>query len=110
MLSLLLLATGQTRARISEKTIRILSKRQRLRVAFIAELIVVIDDYGWVLVELPSGGFGAVQLTAIEAAKPVTISRFMPEDLRREWRKAAPDFNRLQAEFDAEMGEPDLDD
>src|SRR4051794_17665239 len=76
--------SGQTRARISALTIRKIARRKTLRSAFIRALSDALSEgYGWLLVELATGGFGAVEARALEAAKPVTGNKQLSEDERR---------------------------
>ena len=62
---------SKTRARVSRKSISTLSNRSRLRGAFITELNGNLQELGWVLVELDSGGFGLAALRALEGAGTV---------------------------------------
>ena len=50
-------------------------------------------EFGWILFEISSGGFGAVQTKTLEAAKTVTAKRFLTDEERRALRqgKIAPE-------------------
>lgn len=80
ILAVALNRSGQTRARVSAKTIRFIGKRENLRAAFSLEVAKELADYSWVLFELPTGGFGATQARSLAAAKPVTAKRWLSDD------------------------------
>lgn len=92
---MILKRSEQTRARLSRQTIRKASRRSTLRSAFVVELIdALASGYDWLLIELSSGGFGAVQAKALEAAKPVTGKKYLTADERRS-------IDRGKANYDA---------
>ena len=81
LLAIILNRSKQTRARISTKTIKALANRQQMRCMFITNLIdTLADRHDWILVELASGGFGAVLARTLEAARPVMTHKFLTED------------------------------
>ena len=81
LLAIILNRSKQTRARISTKTIKALANRQQMRCMFIKDLIdTLADRHDWILVELASGGFGAVLARTLEAARPVMTHKFLTED------------------------------
>lgn len=63
----------RNRARVSKKTVEVLSDRPRLTAEFIVALKADMLDQDWVIAEIKSGGFGAVRLSTLEAAKAVTL-------------------------------------
>lgn len=81
LLAVILNRSEQTRARVSAKTIKQLAIRTNLRSAFVVDLTVELAEFGWVLCELPSGGFGAIQSKALESAKAVT-TKLLTDDER----------------------------
>jgi hypothetical protein len=60
--------SGQGRARLSENTIRVLSKRRTLRDAFKERLRAELDDIGLRLVQLERGSFGIIPINALDGA------------------------------------------
>lgn len=106
LLAVILNRSGQSRARISAKTILHLARRERLRVAFLQSVMDELLEFDWVLAEV-AGGFGAVRASALEAAKAVTGRRFLtPEERQRhlEWdaleREAMPESEDEKADED----------
>ena len=63
------------RMRISEKTLRVVGKRQRIRAAFVASLRENLEEEGITLVELEQG-YCLISLSSLAGVKPYTISRF----------------------------------
>lgn len=72
LLAVILNRSGQSRARISAKTIKKLAVRTNLRTAFVIDLTAELAEFGWVLCELSSGGYGVIQAKALEAARSMT--------------------------------------
>lgn len=98
-LALILKRSGQTRARLSGQTIRKVARRSTLRSAFVVELIdALASGYDWLLVELASGGFGAVQAKALEAAKPVTGKKYLTADERKKVDRGEVDYDVFHQE------------
>jgi hypothetical protein len=60
---------GESRGRISNKSICKISRRPRLRAKFIHDLIVNANDYGLCMGELDAGGFGFIKTAALEGAR-----------------------------------------
>ena len=109
LLATILNRSKQTRARVSAKTIKKLALRKHLRRAFAAELADSLVEYSWVLFELDSGGYGAVQAKTLEAAKPVTAMRLLTDDERRELRRGLVDWAVFEREAAPEQESPDED-
>lgn len=104
----LLQRSQERRARISERTIRLLSRRRTLRDAFKDRLRDELDDLGIHLVQLERGGFGVIPITALDGARAITAKRYMPDELKK--LKKAPDesfFIRLRDEITEEIDEGD---
>jgi hypothetical protein len=110
LLAAILNRSGQGRARVSAKTIKILAERQNLRGAFAAEVIDALAEYSWILFELGGGGFGAIQAKALEAAKPVTAKRWLSADERRELRRGTADLTVFEREANPEQEQEVSDD
>ncbi len=79
LLAVLLKRSGKTRARASEKTIKLLSGRVRLRGAFIVEVIARLEDFGVMAVEADRGGFSLISIPALEGAPPITAKAFLSD-------------------------------
>lgn len=98
LLAIILNRSEQNRARVSGKTIKLFAKRQNLRSAFVVEVIAELAEFDWILFEISSGGFGAVQAKTLEAAKPVTAKRLLSDDERRTLRRNAVDWATFERE------------
>jgi hypothetical protein len=90
--------SGQTRARISAKTIKFLGWRNNLRHAFFNALAIEMLDMDWALFEI-SSGYAAVKLDALQAAKPVTALRWLTPEERQSLRNETFNFDALEREF-----------
>lgn len=110
LLAVILKRSGQTRARISAKTLKLLGRRQNLRSAFVVEITTALADYDWVLFELASGGYGAVQAKALEAAKAVTGVRFLNAEERSALRENDDLIPTLEEEMESDEDGSDDDD
>ncbi len=110
LLAVILNRSGQTRARVSAKTIKIFAIRQNLRSAFVIEVTDALAEYSWILFEISSGGYGAVQAKTLEAAKPVTAKRYLTDVERRALKRGTADLAALKKEADPEQEEPGEDD
>ena len=99
----------QNRARVSERTLRWIGRRERLHYSFIESVIGSLSDYGLALFPLGSGGFGLIPTKSLEAAKPITAKRFLKPADRKAIRKGLPvEFPDLMvADEDDEDGEDD---
>ena len=69
-----------TRARISDKTIRLVSGRKRLEGSFRVNLNTDIAEFGFVIVPLDSGGQAIIKVSALEAAKSLTSVKVLKAD------------------------------
>jgi hypothetical protein len=79
LLAVMLKRSGKTRARVSEKTIRILARRQVLRESFISEVKGDLEELDVIAVRLARGGFGLVAISALEGAPSLTAKESFPE-------------------------------
>jgi hypothetical protein len=98
LLATLLKRSGQSRARVSALTIKNLATRKNLRIAFVADLFEEMTEYSWILFELETGGYGAVQAKALEAAKSVTVKRYFTEKERKELMNGTLDIEEFYNE------------
>src|SRR5437016_1705177 len=87
LIAVLLKRAQVKRARISEKTVRVLSRRRHLRTAFLNRLIGALDDLGVHIVELDRGGFGLLPISALEGAESILAKTYLQNELS-ELRKA----------------------
>jgi len=71
------------RARVSERTIRVLSKRKSLRVAFLDSLNKALDDLGIHMIELERGGFGLIPISALDGAQAILAKSYISDDLKK---------------------------
>lgn len=110
LLAVILKRSDQTRARVSAMTIKYLAIRRNLRSAFVVELIAALAEFDWILFELASGGYGAVQAKALEAAKPVTAKRWLTDGERMALRRGEVDFTAFEKEVTSEHEQPGEDD
>ena len=105
-IALILKRSGQSRARLSGQTVRKVAQRTTLRSAFVVELTdALASSYDWLLVELSTGGFGAVQAKALEAAKPVTGKKYLTADERRSIDCGEADYDVFHNEVIGEIDE-----
>lgn len=108
LVATLLKRSGQRRARISDKTIRVLSKRRTLRDAFKERLSAELDDIGIHLVQLQRGGFGVIPINALDGAPTITAKKYLSDELKR--LKKGDDagfFEKLRTEVEEDAGDGD---
>jgi len=108
LVALLLKRSGQKRARLSENTIRVLSRRNTLRDAFKERLRIELDDIGLHLVQLERGGFGIIPINALDGAPAITAKKYLLDDLKK-LRKSDGDvfFRKLRKEVEEDTDEGD---
>ena len=70
---------GKTRARISDKTLRIISGRSTIREAFLSMLRSELEEFGICAIQLDRGGFALVSISALDGAPSITVKRYMPD-------------------------------
>lgn len=99
-LAVLLKRTEKTRARVSEKTLRILSGRTTLRDSFVVSIRNALEDFGVVAVRLDRGGFALIATSALEGAPSALVKNLMPD-----FKKLSDD--KLWNELDFPDGEVD---
>jgi len=108
LVALLLKRSGRRRARISENTIRVLSKRKTLRDAFKERLRSELDDLGIHLIQLERGGFGVIPITALDGAPAITAKKYLADE-RKKLKHGDDDafFSKLRREVDEDGDEGD---
>lgn len=99
-LAVLLKRSEKTRARVSEKTLRILAGRSTLRDSLVGSVRDALEDLGVVSVRLERGGYALVASSALEGA-PIALSK----NLMPEFKKLSDD--DLWGELDLPDGEVD---
>ncbi|SDL83794.1 hypothetical protein [Paracoccus chinensis] len=99
LLRLLMLRASQSRARVSKKTIMHLASRKRLRAAFLSPLMEIGLEEGLLLVELDSGMFAVVNLSALEGAKVVTGKQVFTDQERRAITDGSIDMDQIAKEL-----------
>jgi hypothetical protein len=111
LVAALLKRSEQRRARISESTIRVLSRRRTLRDAFKESLRAELDDMGIHLVQLERGGFGIIPINALDGAPAITAKKYLPDELKK-LKKGADEafFGKLRNEVNEDGEEGDESD
>ena len=66
LLALMVHRQKKARARISEKTLRFVSRRSTIRGSFLSDLRRELEDIGYVLVSLARGGYALIAISALE--------------------------------------------
>lgn len=86
------------RARLSDKTFRLISQRGTLRDKFISDVRGSLEDLGVLMVRLERGGFAMILISALEGAPAVTAKNYLPErrDLATGKRKGNELWQELQ--------------
>ncbi len=64
----------------------------------------LVADWDWVLVELYSGGFGALPSKSLEGAKAVSAKRYFTDEQRRSLKRGMLDLSLFQTGEDEENG------
>ncbi|SRR6266404_1680331 len=106
LIACLIIRARTRRARISEKTIRLLSRRRYLRSAFIGELSRELDYLGLHLVEIERGGFGIIFSSALHGAPAVTAQKYLMDVLKEIKREGERfDFSKLRREVETTIDE-----
>ncbi len=107
LVAVLLKRSEQRRARVSDKTIRRLSKRRTLRDAFKERLSAELDDIGIHLVELERGGFGVIPINALDGAPAITARKYLQDEMEKLRKGEERVFDKLRIEVneDAESGD-----
>lgn len=79
LLAAMLTRTNQSRARVSETTLKTLAGKQHLRADFVVNVMEAMADLNWIMIELDSSGFGLITRRALEGAKPVRAQDSLTE-------------------------------
>jgi hypothetical protein len=104
LVTLLFRKSKAKRARVSDRTIRLLSKRTKLRAAFLETLDRALDDLGIHMIELERGGFGLIPTSALDGAETILAKNHISDDLKSIRQKeklgqGEKEFARIKAEI-----------
>ena len=92
--------SGQSRIRISGKTLRFVSGRTTLRSAFLVEVIDKLADMSLTMSELDNGSFGIIETKILEGAKSFTARKMFNEAEIKKIKKNSIDFAPLETELE----------
>jgi hypothetical protein len=99
ILSVMMTRANVTRARISDKTIKLVSGRKQLRESFRITLNDDISEYGFLIVDLYSGGQAIIKISALEAAKSFTAKSVLTDAEIKDLKKGTLDLNIFRDEL-----------
>lgn len=74
LLALMLHRSGKSRARVSKRTLEVISKRERIHASFVGLIRSALDDLDVVLLESNRGGYAMVTREALDGAPPISSS------------------------------------
>ena len=107
---LMLHRAGQTRARLSRKTVTRLAGRKRLRAGYLAQLIDVGLEEGLLIVELDIGAFGVMPVSSLVGAKTIVAKNVLSVEERRAVSRDTIDMDAVAEELgDTEDDEDDVE-
>ena len=110
LLAVMVKRSGQSRARVSDKTMKLISMRERLDAVFVTRLTHELEERGWTLSEIGAADFGLVRNQPLEVARAVTMKRWFTKDERLAMRKGNENWEELYEEEDAFPDEEPGDD
>ncbi len=110
LMRLMLHRAGQTRARLSRKTVARLAGRKRLRSGFLAQLIDVGLEEGLMIVELDTGAFGVMPVSSLAGAKTILAKNVLSAEERRAVLKNTIDMDAVAEELGDTEEEDDVED
>ena len=99
LMRLVMHRAGQTRGRISRKTVSRLAGRQRLRASYLAQLIDVGLEEGLLIVELNTGAFGIMPVSSLAGAKTIVAKNVLSEEERKAITKDTIDMDAVSEEL-----------
>lgn len=101
LLALIYQRSGAKRSvRVSESTLRLLGSREKLRSAFVVEVMMALEEFGLVMVEIQSGGYGIIPAKSLEAGKVITAKNFFStKEINLIKNGKSIDFESLQEEL-----------
>jgi hypothetical protein len=105
LLAVIFKRSGVARARVSDKTLKLLGYRQKLRISFADRINAHLSDLGMVFIELETGGYGLMPSKALEAAKVITAKKWMNEEELDRLKNGQPfDIKELWRELEEDDG------
>ena len=78
-IAVLMKRSEEKRARLSDKTFRLISQREKLRDKFISDVRGCLEDLGILMVGLGRGGFAMIWISALEGAPAVTAKKYLTD-------------------------------
>ena len=112
LIAVLLHRSGERRARLSVKTLKLISRRVHLRGAFVSSVVeILLRDMGICMTELGSGGYGLMYAKALEAARGITAKKHLDglhhqdltsEDEKKLWKEVLPQSDDTEDEGENE--------
>lgn len=106
LLAVLMKRAAKTRARISDKTLKVISRRKNLRVKFLGDVRAWLEDCGYQMIELDRGGLALVAISALDGAPPLLAKEHLQEEVAA-LRLDKLDEDALWQELD--LASPDAD-
>ncbi|RTZ39954.1 hypothetical protein EKL30_16990 [Candidimonas sp. SYP-B2681] len=83
--------SAEKRARISKKTLELVSARKVIKASFVARLQQEMEDLGILFPELETGGYGIMPAQSLRGAKSITVKNHAGDDwLRSSIRTGRP--------------------
>jgi hypothetical protein len=109
LLSTMLHRSERTRARISDQTLRAVSRRTTLRVAFRTEVVEWAEEFGVIMYPLVErGGYGLLKASSLEGANPLRAGQLIGAEMRQFRTQGTLDYDALYEELG--LQEVDADD
>jgi hypothetical protein len=108
LLAYLLKRSGETRVRVTEKTVRRVSQRTYIRNAFVNMVVQHLDDLGLVMTELERGGYAVVRASIFEGA-PVVTAKSLLQDVLKELKKNKALLKSIREEVETDLAADDED-
>ena len=110
LLAVIFKRSGVARARVSDKTLKLLGYREKLRGSFAEWIKEHLADLGMAFIELETGGYGLMPSKALEAAKAITAKKWMTEEELDRLKNGQPfDMSELWRELDEDDGADVID-
>ncbi|TJV71052.1 MAG: hypothetical protein E5X76_17855 [Mesorhizobium sp.] len=81
LIAVMMARFGKTRARISNVTLKKISRRSQFRNKFLSDLRLELEEWDYILVGLDRGGFGILAISTLEGATPVTANKFIAKEI-----------------------------
>ena len=108
ILSIMLTRANVTRARISDKTIKLVSGRVQLKESFRIALNCDIEEYGFTIINLHSGGQAIIKISALDAAKSFTARSLLTDEEIKGLKKGTLDLDLFREELSETEGDDEL--